>query len=209
MDREESVPYRRKIRFRSYNQGGESKALFVEIKERHKNQISKKRINLVNKDILDSGIPHHQIPLELVCDYLEDTAEAREIKYLSKRLRLEPVVIVRYVRRPLIPKLDPTMRLTLDTRITSDGDSLPLYQANKEKYVLGGDYGIFEVKSNSTIPLWLQSILLRYELIQNRFSKYCLAADSAFTISRPWLKTNHQPLESQAEQVKPLDAKAV
>ncbi|MEZ4753992.1 MAG: VTC domain-containing protein [Bdellovibrionota bacterium] len=45
-DREESVGYRRKIRLRSYNTDGKSTALFIEIKEKHKQFVNKKRINI-------------------------------------------------------------------------------------------------------------------------------------------------------------------
>lgn len=45
-DREESVGYRRKIRLRSTNLEEEPRALFIEIKEKHKNKGTKKEIKV-------------------------------------------------------------------------------------------------------------------------------------------------------------------
>ncbi|MCB0340261.1 MAG: polyphosphate polymerase domain-containing protein [Bdellovibrionales bacterium] len=197
MDREESVPYRRKVRLRVYNRDGRSEALFVEIKERHKQKISKKRINLRNMDLLSCGVPHDKISLKLILDNLEDSAEAREIAYLDDRLGLEPIVLVRYIRKPLIPIWDDTIRLTLDTRITGGGDNLSVYDSAKERFVLPPDHGLFEVKTNRALPMWLQSVLMRHQLSQTRFSKYCLAVDAAYQGRKPWLRTREEPTEDE------------
>ena len=189
VDREESVAYRRKIRLRSYNKNGESQALFIEIKEKHRQFVAKKRINLESKELLELGIPHHRLPLDLVLDYVTDSAEARELHYLHKRLKLEPMVIVRYVRKALIPKYEHDMRVTLDTRVTAGGEYLQRYVSEDEHFCVDPAMGIFEVKSNTGIPLWLQTALMRHELTQTRASKYCLAMDAAFKEKKPWLRT--------------------
>lgn len=179
-DREESVGYRRKIRLRSYNYQGKATALFIEIKEKHKQFVLKKRINLRSMDILDRYERHDRIPLESVIAELEDTAEAREIRYLEDRLHLHPVVNIRYHRRPLIPKYEDDMRITLDTRITAGGENLGAYDDKKEKSIIDPDLGVFEVKTNQAIPPWLQSLLCRYQISQTRYSKYCLGVDAVF-----------------------------
>lgn len=192
VDREESVGYRRKVRFRSYNKDGKSKALFVEIKERHKNLISKKRVNLKESNILEECQPHNRIPLDRVIADLEDGSDAREIAYLHKRLELEPIVMIRYMRMPLIPIYEDKIRITLDTQITAGGHNLTKRDPDMkvEKFILNADYGIFEVKTNDVIPMWLQSVLLRYGLSQTRFSKYCLGVDAVYGPHKPWLRTS-------------------
>lgn len=195
-DREESVGYRRKIRLRSYNSGGRSTALFIEIKERHKNFVSKKRIDLRDASVLDCGLPHIKIPLNMVLECTKDSAEAREMYYLHKRLELIPVVIVRYLRRALIPKYEHDMRLTLDTRITSGGESLDIYDEHKETLLTKPHHGVFEIKTNHGIPLWLHSMLNRYAIKHNRFSKYCLGVDAMYGGGRQFvqmLSSEHQP----------------
>ena len=179
-DREESVGYRRKIRLRSYNREGKSVALFIEIKEKHKQFVLKKRINLRSPDILDRYERHDVIPLEEVLTELEDTAEAREMRYLEDRLHLFPVVNIRYHRRPLIPKYENDMRITLDTRITAGGENLAQYDDDSEESIIEPHQGVFEVKTNQSIPMWLQAILRRYAITQTRYSKYCLGVDKIY-----------------------------
>ena len=186
-DREESVGYRRKIRLRSYNKNNESIALFIEIKEKHKQLVAKKRINMRDRHILDLGIPHNELPLSMVIENLEDTEAAREMAYLHDRLDLFPVVNVRYIRKAYIPVTEHDMRITLDTRITAGGHSLPVYDKDSEKFILAPDQGVLEIKTNSSIPLWLYSVMKRYDFIHHRFSKYCLGVNAVYGTSRPWL----------------------
>jgi SPX domain protein involved in polyphosphate accumulation len=186
-DREESVGYRRKIRLRTYNQDGNAVALFLEIKEKHKQYVGKKRINMSSLDVLKLGIPHNQLPLSLVARYLKDSAEAREILYLHKRLMVYPVVLIRYIRKPFVSKFDNDLRITLDTRITAGGDDLEKYDANHEKHIVNPNHGILEVKTNKSIPLWLHSIIEGYGLVQCRYSKYCLGVDAIYSKNSPFL----------------------
>jgi len=186
-DREESVGHRRKIRLRSYNEFGRVQALFLEIKEKHNQFVSKKRLFLKDHSILNMGYPHHRIPLELIVDRLEDSAEAREFAYLSKRLNLVPVVMIRYIRKAVIPKFDYDMRLTLDTKISAGGEYLEKFDDNLEKLLIAPDQGVLEVKSNQGIPLWLHSIMQNHQLVQTRYSKYCLGVDAIFGPNKPWI----------------------
>jgi hypothetical protein len=179
-DREESIGYRRKIRLRSYNTGHEARALFIEIKEKHKHFVHKKRINLKSMDLLKLDSPDIELPLGAVIQDLEDTAEAREIEYLHKRLHLYPVALIRYHRKAAIPKFEDDMRITLDTNITTGGHSLPVFDPSTEQPIIAPDCGVLEIKSNQSIPFWLQSILIRYDMAQCRYSKYCLGVDILF-----------------------------
>ncbi|MCI5066586.1 polyphosphate polymerase domain-containing protein [bacterium] len=212
-DREESVGYRRKIRLRSYNRQGKVLALFIEIKEKHKQFVFKKRINLRSTDILNRYERHDRIPLGEVLEELEDTAEARELRYLEDRLHLHPVMNIRYHRRPLIPRYEHDMRITLDTRITAGGHRLDRYDEEREKSIIAPDQGVFEVKTNQAIPVWLQSILCRYQVTQTRYSKYCLGVDEIYGRGgRKWfLERDFSSLSSEErrppskEEEKPID----
>lgn len=191
-DREESVGYRRKIRLRAYVSERKATALFIEIKEKHNQYVAKKRINLKNMDILDIGVRHDELPLDAVIEELEDSAEAREIAYLQKRLQLYPVVNIRYHRRPLIPKFEDDMRITLDTRITAGGASLSDYDEKTEQPIIDIDKGVLEIKTNKTVPTWLQTALIHYQMSQTRYSKYCLGVDKIYgRAGKDWYpKTN-------------------
>jgi SPX domain protein involved in polyphosphate accumulation len=207
--REESVGYRRKVRLRTYNQGGIATAMFLEIKEKHKQHVSKKRLHLRDQSILaeydgHKGMQHADIPLVNVLANLKDSAEVREFTYLAKRLELVPVLLNRYIRKALVANHDHDLRITLDTRITAGGKSLPMYDAQSEKFLVHPDKGVLEIKTNQGIPLWLHSILQRLELTQTRYSKYCLGVDALYGARYPWLAFG-----SRFESVKTSDGSEV
>jgi hypothetical protein len=177
-DREESVGYRRKIRLRSYNSEEGCKGLFLEIKEKHRNLVAKKRASLPFC-ISPEEVRQDRIALSRIVSELEDCAEAREIGYLNSRLRLQPVSIVRYVRDILVSDREKGLRITFDRRLTTGGHDLFRYSWNKEVFIHPPQLGILEIKANIHIPVWLQTILARYELVQSRFSKYCLAVKTS------------------------------
>lgn len=201
-DREESVGYRRKIRLRSYNEAGQSKALFVEIKEKHKQYVNKKRINLRDDSILTASIPHYRLPLSMVLAAMEDSAETREFAYLHKRLELLPIVIVRYVRKALVPHNEPDIRITLDTKITAGGHTLDTFDEENEKFIIAPDHGVLEIKTNRSIPLWLNAIMCRYSFVQTRYSKYCLGVEKIYG-KRPYIASTERDsvvVEEQAQE---------
>ena len=78
------------------------------------------------------------------------------------------------------------MRITFDTELLAGGVTLSQKDPSQERMILPPGSGIFEVKTNFNVPLWLQSVLLRYELRQTKFSKYCVAvrAVNRFSLSR-------------------------
>lgn len=174
-DREESVGYRRKVRIRSYNSEEGCKGMFLEIKEKHRNLVSKKRLSIPVLSEQAIGTRHDQLPLDYILDQLEDSAEVREVRYLHRSLNLQPVALVRYVRDILMSERDKGLRITYDRRLTTGGENLFGYDWTREQFIHSPHSGILEIKANSGIPVWLQTILARYELTQSRFSKYCLA----------------------------------
>ena len=196
LDREESVGYRRKIRLRTYNVEEQAQALFIEIKEKHKRLVAKKRINMKSMDILNMGIPHDELPLDMVISELEDSAEAREMAYLHDRLNLYPVALIRYIRKALIPKTEFDMRITFDTKITSGGNFLNKFDPDLEKYLCQPGQGVLEVKTNKNIPIWMQSILRKYPFKHTQFSKYCLGVDAIYGTDRPWMAFAENKLSS-------------
>lgn len=188
-DRQESTGYRRKVRLRAYGAEGihtpdfdnlsalpqnRCAGLFMEIKEKHKHRVGKKRCKLINDSILTS----HPDILRISIDDLEplmppDHVATREILYLHKQLALSPIALIRYIRKSLAGKYEPGLRITLDYRITVGGKSLLNYDPTREKFIIPPTMGVLEVKSFGTIPLWLQNTLLRFELSRTRMSKYC------------------------------------
>jgi SPX domain protein involved in polyphosphate accumulation len=171
-DREESVGNRRKVRLRSYNFNNESRGLFLEIKERHKALVEKKRVVLKNCGDLDL---HRKLNVSAVLEKeLEECSVTREIQYLSNLLKLRPVTIIKYLRQTLVGTFNPDLRITFDRSISVGGTHLVKRDRFNERYLLAPSLGILEVKFDKSLPLWVHGILKEFDLTQTRFSKYCL-----------------------------------
>jgi hypothetical protein len=184
-DRQESTGYRRKVRLRAYGVGGinagtpfaphsRCAGLFMEIKEKHKHRVAKKRCRLINDSILSSHPDNSKISIGDLEPYMPpDHVATREILYLDKQLGLTPVALIRYIRKSYAGKFEPGLRITLDYRITVGGRSLLTYDPAREKFIIPPKMGVLEIKSFGTVPVWLQNTLLRFELSRTRMSKYC------------------------------------
>lgn len=179
-DREESVGFRRKVRLRSYNSDSAIRALFLEIKEKHKRFVAKKRAAFEGTPVLGGIGPHSRLRLKDLLESLPDSWQKREISYLDSRFRLEPVTIIRYLRRAFVPRFENDMRITLDTGLTAGGDDLSVFREELETPLLPPSSAVLEIKTNRSIPLWLHAALLRQGFFQVRFSKYCLAVQAIY-----------------------------
>ena len=75
---------------------------------------------------------------------------------------------------------EPDIRITLDERITTGGPDLFAYTGSREIFIHPVGQAILEIKANYQLPRWLHNIIADYELVQQRFSKYCLAANALY-----------------------------
>jgi hypothetical protein len=171
--REESVGYRRKVRLRAYMNNGKCKGLFLEIKEKHKNQVAKKRCPL-NKELFFKNNYHTSVMMEQLLKLcsVEDVT-FKELSYLNEYYRLDPAILVRYIRQTLIGKYDNGLRITLDRQLTVGGSSLYSFNNAEENFLLPPHLAILEIKCYGSLPLWLQHIVRKYGLCRTKFSKYC------------------------------------
>ena len=204
-DRQESVGQRRKVRLRSYNSGGESAGVFLEIKEKHRSLVAKKRVGLTNLDSLIMPARHDKTPLDSVLAAIGSEAIGRamgvaaEVSYLHTKLGLLPVSIIRYVRSTLTGVAERDLRITFDERITTGGADLFSYCGSREVFVHPSGQGILEVKADQQLPLWLGSLLSEFALVQTRFSKYCLAVDALFGVRPGVISESKEQIESGEE----------
>lgn len=178
-DRQESVGFRRKVRLRRYaGEGVEESSLFLEIKEKHKHMVAKKRCVLEPRDAegqvtLDPSL----LELDRLLPLVVPSKGRDEISFLHERLLLRPIVNVRYLRRALAGVVDPTLRITLDKRLSASLPSVCDYDSASEDFFLPPSKAVLEIKSERSVPLWLLSLVRRFEFGRTRYSKYCSAVD--------------------------------
>jgi SPX domain protein involved in polyphosphate accumulation len=173
----EGEKYRRKLRFRRY-EGASGESAFIEIKQRIAHTVQKRRVLwpieriecLFGAGAIDSG--------------REDAAGdavAREALVLCRRLRLAPVVAIRYRRRAWFAAFEPDLRVTFDSRLMYDTAATGLRDTfDAGTYFQPPQHVVVEIKYNHRVPQWLIALVQKHGLEVRRFSKYCAAVDRAF-----------------------------
>jgi hypothetical protein len=169
-----------KLRIRGYNDLSPSSPIFLEIKRKIGSAVVKRR----------SALPQSDVPAFLeqsdVEGYVfahahtEETVEnAREFLFHVHARALHPVICIVYEREPFFSSLDREVRITLDKNVraypAADLDSL--VQTDGGIHVMPG-YFVFEIKTYSGLPLWLQLILSRLDVRSEAVSKYAICIES-------------------------------
>lgn len=164
---------RSKLRLRTYTRDPEEGcATFLEIKGRHNNLVFKHRTPLEWGE--GAGF---QLDDPDTIGKIERYAKKGEVldRFLFDRVRrgIEPVMLIDYLRRPYVSKLDPEFRITFDAHLEGR-DTTTLFPGPftfKRALVLG--LTVMEVKFRFHVPSWFHRIIQSYELRRISISKIC------------------------------------
>ena len=175
---------RKKLRIRFYDAKltPETK-VFLEIKRKYDAVVLKDRVVLTQKDCYDLIKNNKKLKLCLPENELETLNEFLWTKLYNGMM---PQNMVIYKRKPLISKVDPNFRVTLDYDLVT-------YLANwlstkKEGIAVNPNGVVIEVKFNNVLPFWFHQIIQNYNLDRQPFSKYC----NSLEVCRPELAFSHQ-----------------
>lgn len=170
------VKDRKKLRFRTYlNKFQPATPVFLEIKRKSDMIILKDR--LVSNyhsctDFINTGQFNSVNSLST-----QEQKLLKEFLWLKNYNCLLPKLMVIYRRKPLIGRLDPGFRVTLDSQIRA-------YPANQlffsQKAIeVFPRRTVMELKYNNTVPYWFHQIIQKYQLNREPFSKYCQSLEAA------------------------------
>jgi hypothetical protein len=179
-DKLAGLKIRKKLRIRGYNEPDEESLVFLEIKRKYENHISKNRAPLLYNNLEEilksSDIERYLLKRK---NFLDAKSDAAKFFYLCKMKNCSPVVLINYEREAFFSKHDSTLRITFDKNLRSS--PLPkisdLYSEERSRYAMPGNF-ILEVKFFNGFPTWLQKILRRYELKRQAISKYTNCVDT-------------------------------
>ena len=105
-----------------------------------------------------------------------DTQIGREISYFRQFYRdLVPAVHLSYHRNAYYSLEDPELRITLDRDILWQEKDCSLSALPFGHSLLGAGQSLLEIKTASSVPLWLVTALSRAGIQQTSFSKYGMA----------------------------------
>ncbi len=162
--------YRRKVRVRTY--GAAAADAFVEIKQRYNLAVQKRR----------ARVPLMQVRAAMTSiergDFPEDADPVfGEVFNLSRRLQLQPRIVVSYLRTALFDRYKKDLRITIDRNLRARHLDLDLEGRAGGVWFLPPTWMILEVKFNEVIPRWICTCLNSMDLQASRLSKYCRAIE--------------------------------
>jgi len=186
LDKTNGIKTRIKLRIRYYPdfQNGDEELVFIELKKKYNENVSKNRVLVPFKDafkIIDNSTNKANEFYKIASS--EDKANLEEIWYQYNRYHLQPVCVVCYYRQPFMDKMENRFRITFDTNIKVRYYNFDLHYGNGSKYILPPNICVMEVKFNSFIPNWAVKILQRNNILQQKMSKFASGLERGFIFS--------------------------
>ena len=162
---------RSKFRVRTYGRTvGDPAPWFLEIKGRHNNLVFKHRTPVVGD--FDRRVGGEEL-VRVLLERAAPGAVRDQFEFEFYRRRIQPIVLVDYLRRPYVSRFDPEFRLTFDSELSAAAtDALFPASAARARPMLRG-FTVMEVKFRRHVPAWFHRILQAFELRRQSISKIC------------------------------------
>ena len=157
----EKPRFKTKLRLRSYGIPTKDSKVFLEIKQKYKGIVGKRRMELTLKEFDDyykSKEKKSQIQ--------------KEIDYYFKKYSLEPKLFLAYDRDSYKGKENSGLRITFDQNIRSRREKLRLELGDGGEKLFDENLYVMEIKSLHSLPLEITKILSRLKIYPTSFSKY-------------------------------------
>lgn len=153
--------FKEKLRVRCYGKASEKSPVFVELKEKYKGVVYKRRVCM----------PFEEAKMFL-CGKSEPKGQIqREIAYFIKKYKVVPKLFLAYDREAYVCR-DCGTRITFDTNIRSRKADLDICSGDYGEQLFFGEYYLMEIKAAGAMPIYLVRILSELEIYPQSFSKY-------------------------------------
>lgn len=170
--------FRQKLRLRVYNHADLTSDAFIEIKQKYKKVVNKRRTILPLQhayDVLYKAYDEkrlNSIPAS-------NKQILHEALFFKSFYNLFPTLIVSYDRQALFGTLlgEEDLRLTFDYNLTCRSHDLAVENGPHGELFTDVDTVILEVKVSQAVPFWLARILSDFEFTRQGFSKFCTSVD--------------------------------
>lgn len=160
----EKPMYKEKLRFRSYGQATSEQQVFPELKKKYNGVVYKRRLEMTEEKAMTCL--KYDLPFP-------DTQIGHEISYCFERYyNLSPRVFLSYEREAYYARDNGDFRMTFDQNILWRDYDLSLCSGNYGDPILDSSKILLEVKTSSSMPLWLTNWLSKNKIYKTSFSKY-------------------------------------
>jgi len=175
----EGYKIRNKYRIRVYNEPEDEGLVFLEIKRKNENFISKDRSRLYFKNL--QPLLRSKNTDEYLLRKTNGTSELEEANkflfhYYSKNLL--PASLVVYEREPFMGRFGYDLRITFDKNLrgTSEPTFADFFKEQDLKHAFPGFF-ILEIKFHQMFPAWVPRMINKYDLLRTSISKYTNCID--------------------------------
>lgn len=176
--------FRQKLRLRVYDNVTLEDNSFIEIKQKFKNVVNKRRSILPLKDA-------YRLLAQPYDEELIATANASNQQILREALHfkdlydLNPATVVSYDRQAFsgIRENEQDLRVTFDYNLMCRANDLAVENGPDGLHFVDQDLVILEVKVSNSVPFWLSRILSDFNFSRQGFSKFCTSIDLLEEIS--------------------------
>ncbi len=161
--------FKEKLRLRCYGNASDEDIVYLEIKKKLNGFVNKRRTditikeahNLIFNKVMPVKQPYH------------NTQILNEIYYYVQNKNLIPKIALSYDREAYFDKENPDFRITFDNNITSRRQDVYIGRnEDVDTSIIEDDMIIMELKTSTSIPLWMTRILSKHKLFSKSFSKY-------------------------------------
>lgn len=156
--------YKEKLRLRSYGTPSPSDTVYLELKKKVNGIVYKRRTDMTLREAeryLRAGIRS-----------CEENQVLDEIDWFLARRPLRPKAVISCDRLALFGKDDPDFRVTFDFDMRWRDRKLSLASGSSGAPLISPEYCLMEVKTTSSLPMWLSRFLSERAIFPVSFSKY-------------------------------------
>lgn len=165
---------REKFRIRAYND--ECSKIFLEIKKKNNNIVTKDR-ECINYDDLRVILDRYGKNWMNDGKYKIGSNVFMRFLSLITSLQLRPMILIAYERQAFVGVFDNDIRLTIDRNICClPGRSYDLFYSGRN-WIYINKPCILELKFNDMMPFFFKTVISRFNLRLQSISKYCLCIE--------------------------------
>lgn len=157
----EKPVFKAKLRLRSYDIPELDDKVFLEIKDKYKGVVGKRRIKIKLSDFYEY----------LETGNMKNVQIMKEIDYYFKKYNLHPQLFVAYDRHSYKARDNKNIRITIDENLRSRTDDLKLELGSAGKKYFQDKTYIMEIKILDAMPLWMARSLSKLKIYPTSFSK--------------------------------------
>lgn len=170
--------FRQKLRLRVYDQADLSSNAFIEIKQKFRNVVNKRRTMIPLGEAYEVlSQPYNEQLIQNV--NASNHQILREALHFKDLYKLEPATVVSYDRQAFsgVAESEKDLRVTFDYNLMCRSNDLALENGPDGLRFVDEDMVILEVKVSNSVPFWLARTLSELGFARQGFSKFCTSID--------------------------------